>query len=626
MIGEQVERLHLQQGGSKRVGSKRPWSISTTVRNPARLRDFLQVLADLAGKPFDASAQREYQIRLIQKRMYRPSNIPPSYQEYFENPDTDIPYEVAAQVFEAQGYTDPSMRGRQSANPLNKLGFAIAIERLGNVKITPAGQMLLEHPEKASDLLFLSLLKLQYPNPLSRDFPASKGFNIVPLLGCLALLVCLEEKYGISSLHKEEFCLFVPTLINADRLCEHAQRVAELRNAPASERAELRLQWVRGFYEQQDLTASSLKYKNLYEYGDNAMRYFRFTRYLQVITDPLRGDWQIRVEPSRKTEVKMLLDAFSPTARAFDSLEDYSDYLGSPEQPVLPWKQLDSLREVARSLREAIGDIQVAPRLKPADLMEADLDQLDTVQLEQMIERMREELRRLSLLEQQERLRLSVDSLKQHADVIEKLNKQKGVQPEDFEYLLFKILTAIDDEEFIQPNYPTDDYGNPISHAPGGKADIECFYKDFAMIVEVTLDTSSFQWVREGQPVMRHLREFEERTGKQPVYCLFVAPKVHKDTYAQFWYSVKYEYQGKPQRILPLTTSQFRSVVEVLRDRIARRGTADHRLLKQLLETATSVQHLNGYHEWVQRIYYEAALKRLKTVQANIVWEPDAVY
>lgn len=547
--------------------------------------------------------------------MYRPSNIPPNYQEYFENPDTDISYEVAAQVFDAQGYTDPSMRGRQSANPLNKLGFAIAIERLGNVKITPAGQMLLEHPEKASDLLFLSLLKLQYPSPISRDFPAREGFNIIPMLGCLALLAILEEEYGIDAVHKDEFCLFVPTLIDASRVQEYAQRIAEFRNSTTQERKLLRLDWVRQFYKQENLSESSLQYKNLYEYGDNAMRYFRFTRYLQVISDPLRGDWQMRVEPSRKTEVKMLLAAFSPAARPFDSLEDYLDYLGNPEQPVLPWRELSSLKEVAHSLRRALEDIRVAPQFKPPDLLEVDLDKLDAVQLEQVIERMREALRRLSLLEQQERLRLSVDSLYQHAGMIEKLNKQKGVQPEDFEYLLFKILTAIDDEELIQPNYPTDDYGNPISHAPGGKADIECFYKDFAMIVEVTLDTGNFQWVREGQPVMRHLREFEERVGKNPVYCLFIAPKVHRDTYSTFWYSVRYEYQGRPQRILPLTTSQFRSVVDVLRDRIAQQGTADHRLLGQLLETATSVQHLNGYHEWVQHI--QATLKRWATEVAS---------
>ncbi|MCX7992819.1 MAG: AlwI family type II restriction endonuclease [Fimbriimonadales bacterium] len=584
------------------MSSVKPWSISTTVRNPTRLRDFLQVLAELAGKPFDASVQREYQIRLIQKRMYRPSNIPPEYQQYFENPDIEITYQVAEQVLDAQGYEDPSMRGRQSANPLNKLGFAIAVERLGNVKITPAGQMLLEHPEKASDLLFLSLLKLQYPNPISRDFPARKGFNIIPMLGCFALLAILEEEYGIDALHKDEFCLFVPTLIDASRVQEYAQRIAAFRNSTTQERKLLRLDWVREFYKQENLSESSLQYKNLYEYGDNAMRYFRFTRYLQVISDPLRGDWQIRIEPSRKTEVKMLLAAFSPDARPFNSLQDYLDYLGNPEEPVLPWKQLDSLKEVAYSLRRALRDIHTALQLKPTDLFEVDFDELSAAQLEQIIVQMREELRRLSLLEQQERLRLSVDSLIQHASVIEKLNKQKGIQPEDFEHLLFKILSAINDEELIQPNYPTDDYGNPISHAPGGKADIECFYKAFAMIVEVTLDTGNFQWVREGQPVMRHLREFEERVGTDLVYCLFIAPKVHQDTYSQFWFSVKYEYQGKPQRILPLTTAQFRRVVDVLRERIAKHGSADHLLLMRLIDAATAVNHLNGYHEWRQHI------------------------
>jgi hypothetical protein len=32
---------------------KKPWSISTTVRNPERLRDFLIVLKQLEGHPFD---------------------------------------------------------------------------------------------------------------------------------------------------------------------------------------------------------------------------------------------------------------------------------------------------------------------------------------------------------------------------------------------------------------------------------------------------------------------------------------------------------------------------------------------------------------------------------------------
>ena len=49
---------------------KLPWSISTTVRNPERLRSFLQVLKKIEGKIWDNEAQKKYQTLLIQERLY----------------------------------------------------------------------------------------------------------------------------------------------------------------------------------------------------------------------------------------------------------------------------------------------------------------------------------------------------------------------------------------------------------------------------------------------------------------------------------------------------------------------------------------------------------------------------
>ncbi|MFN4032736.1 MAG: hypothetical protein ACK4ME_03805 [Fimbriimonadales bacterium] len=69
---------------------KKPWSISTTVRNPARLRNFLLVLADWEDKPFDEKTQREFQVRLICRRLYLPTKIPDEYRENFENPEQAI--------------------------------------------------------------------------------------------------------------------------------------------------------------------------------------------------------------------------------------------------------------------------------------------------------------------------------------------------------------------------------------------------------------------------------------------------------------------------------------------------------------------------------------------------------
>ena len=39
---------------------KKPWSISTTVRNPDRLRDFLRVLKELEGQTFNSDNQIKF--------------------------------------------------------------------------------------------------------------------------------------------------------------------------------------------------------------------------------------------------------------------------------------------------------------------------------------------------------------------------------------------------------------------------------------------------------------------------------------------------------------------------------------------------------------------------------------
>lgn len=65
---------------------KKPWSISTTVRNPERIISFLKVLANFEGEPFDEEKQVEYQIRLIQARLYQPNGLSNEFLNYYKNP------------------------------------------------------------------------------------------------------------------------------------------------------------------------------------------------------------------------------------------------------------------------------------------------------------------------------------------------------------------------------------------------------------------------------------------------------------------------------------------------------------------------------------------------------------
>jgi hypothetical protein len=215
---------------------KKPWSISTTVRNPERLRDFLKVLKQLEGQEFNEENQIKYQVLLIQNKLYRPLNIPQRIRKYYENPELQMPYNLAEKIFYAQDYEDPPMRGRQSVNPLNKLGFSIAREGSGPIIITELGNRFLAGDYDIGFIFFKSLLKLQFPNPWSVDFSEKEGFNIMPLVATMHLIARLNKKSSEKGLNKTEFSLFVPTLINADQIDEQIKRVLEFRKEKNKER------------------------------------------------------------------------------------------------------------------------------------------------------------------------------------------------------------------------------------------------------------------------------------------------------------------------------------------------------------------------------------------------------
>jgi len=69
---------------------KKPWSISTTVRNPERLRNFLNVLKILEGQPFNSDNQIKYQILLIQHKLYKPTQLTKEQEGYYKDIEKEM--------------------------------------------------------------------------------------------------------------------------------------------------------------------------------------------------------------------------------------------------------------------------------------------------------------------------------------------------------------------------------------------------------------------------------------------------------------------------------------------------------------------------------------------------------
>ena len=177
-----------------------------------------------------------------------------------------------------------------------------------------------------------------------------------------------------------------------------------------------------------------------------------------------------------------------------------------------------------------------------------------------------------------------IEQIEKYITELKNIFKSKNKKPVELERLCTLSLNALNDAISINPNYPVGDDNEPTFTAPANKPDIECYYKTFNAICEVTMLTNRQQWYAEGQPVMRHLRDFENRQTKE-TYCIFIAPDLHRDTVNTYWTAVKYEYEGVKQKIIPLTISQFIHLLDALIIRKKKGSQIFHNEIKELFDS-----------------------------------------
>ena len=72
------------------------WSISTTLRNPKRMIDWLKVVNEnLIGERWNEDTQIRLQILLIQEKLYKPLNLTANEKEIYESFDLEFSFEEA---------------------------------------------------------------------------------------------------------------------------------------------------------------------------------------------------------------------------------------------------------------------------------------------------------------------------------------------------------------------------------------------------------------------------------------------------------------------------------------------------------------------------------------------------
>lgn len=577
------------------------WSFSTTIRNPERITSFFKTIVDLEGEEWNEDNQIRFQVLLIKNRFYKPTSEKLNNHQIaiLDDPSYEMSEEEAKDIFDSKGYVDPAMRGRTSFDPLEKVGLVSLINNV--VTITSVGRKYLDGEIEFGDVFFNALIKQQYPCPLSGD--NTIGYDIKPFIAVLHIIKGVNERWqrlgndpvGIS---REEFGIFCLNLKRYTELELVSDRIVNFRRQVRTIIGQQqRKQFIDIFTHEYLRDYPSIDTK-LTDYRDNMLRCLRLTKLIYI-----RGNgYYIDLEPRRNVEITRLLEADNASSRQFDT-DEWNAYIGSSTSYTLPWETPDSLRQIQLNI---IVDIR---RLEQElNIAQGQYDVFDDLlNANNNITNLRK--RRLALENDKNKIVYSeLDKALEVAGLYEFRTIKNCVANRpcvELERMSTLALTVIDDALLIKPNYPVGDDNEPTWTAPAEVPDIECFYEDFNMICEVTLLSRRDQWISEGQPVMRHLRDFEDCSSKADNYCLFIAPTIHQDTMNTFWYATKYDYDGRRQKIIPISISQMHAILEKVAEIKENGRRVYHNQLRSLLEACTSVNNINSFSQWRELIDLE---------------------
>ena len=578
------------------------WSMTTTIREAERIPAFLRTAKEIENEEWNKETQIKFQILLIKNREYLNtdstqtfSGLNDSQINLLKDKSINMTFEQAADIFNTKNYNDPPMRGRQSMSPLEKLGL---VDRTsGKIVLTDVGNKLLNEEIIYDEFMFEQLLKLQYPNKIEKEH---KDWNSKPFINALRLIkkvnnLCKINNMKEKGLTKVEFGIFALSIKNYIDVDEIANKVLAFRKHYEELATKTDKENYRKNFISQYLSTFNNPEHNTKEYTDNIIRYMRITKYIYIRGK--YGNTCIDLEPRRMVEINSILENDNGAATEFTK-EEWIKYYGTYGSYDLPFDTVDKLTEIFNEILADINSLENKLNIERTVISCPSIKS----EIKEAIVKLR--TKRVGL----QNLEIKFDynnDLSKINEAIEALSNIRNLELKPsiaLEKWTNVALNIINDSLLIKPNSIVGDDNEPTFTAPAGVPDIECYYEDFNATCEVTMLSSRDQWFNEGQPVMRHLREFEDKNTDKDCYCLFIAPSIHQDTLNTYFTSVKYEYEGRKQKIIPITIKQLIKILETVAMFRAKNIEFKHLYIKQLYENIINVAINGSSTEWKEQI------------------------
>lgn len=421
-------------------------------------------------------------------------------------------------------------------------------EALGRIDdITPFGKIFLKADTySAVQECYLRAMSVeQFP------MPGGKGY-FSPLRWILAIMLELERRTGSSELSRIEFALWGHTTNPSYNLNEVVDNILDLRGRRA-------LAPAKRSFDKKEIAKRGENYDrksdNFLDYSDMNMRYLRISGVLQ------RKGRGLIIVPSKHILAEKLSKVTASTELIINEYQKLCNGAPLPTDDIL----------IAKIL---LDDLMVHMRERHIVFDISDLPLTNAVQINiarQRLENILAQTNEIAYAEEQckqwqeisDYMSLLIKGGGKHVyDEDNAIEVPKDETPAYLEWVLWRAALAIDhmvNKPYEVRGFRLDSDFLPVSAAGGGKGDLYCEYKDFTILTEVTMSTSSRQEAMEGEPVRRHVSDAVLKYDK-PVYGMFIAIKIDTNTAETFRHGIWYTKDDEKQRldIVPLTLEQFR--------------------------------------------------------------------
>ena len=530
---------------------KSPWSFPTSPRSPYKVIERLKLISSLDGKEYDTNLQIE-----IGKRI----------REESENLKVGLSSNSSTLDFVGRDYITRAPK---------KLGIVyVPGVGKGKFELTEQGRNLI-NSKNMEFVMQRQIAKIQYPSPIK--VRGTEKIKLIPLTATIKILKSVKD------LSRSEVMMFVITIENFSKIDQSISEILKFRENLKKIKGNLKRRKFRDevgikklnlFYKNEDFSIREKKGKkvdkseflrtklrNHKDYADSIFRYFISTGLFK-----LNKKSRLEISKINEKDADYLLETIGLEPKKFENNEKtfVKNYMGKENSISLYTDKLDNLlnkfdylKKLSSTLDLKINTKEIDKRFKNEKSLDIKKDIIVELQKKFIYLKMEKFIKKLS-----ERKKNDFDEIVGHFEEISDRNSEILDKPLQYEYNFFRAFSFIGDAEKIIPSLNFDEDINPLN-TTSNKPDLIIEYKDFILVVEVTLSAGQRQYESEGAPVFRHVGKCQNENDN-PVFGLFICEKMDVNMPIEFLSRamVKTKIYNGRVRILPIERSDFNLLFE----------------------------------------------------------------